>query len=336
MFEKEIAKLQQLQSLEHALAPSSTTKEGTADDNNKPAAETTVEDKGQATMNNTNAKTKESNEKPSNPEVIKSPDDEEPALVLDDKLLGSSSSSRTSSKIKFSEPAPKEEAANDKSADTSSRKPTSKTTTIDNTVLERACREDPERIRRELLQGAIPCTIRGEEKRQEFTQRRIRQYYTHVLESTGREIDWDAEARFQKEQEEHRMKVEEYEKHDEALLLEKAMEEAQTLVAPAAAAAEHQRPPPQQQQPQQPQELVQERLDGPAPPPRQQEQHPQLQQLQPPPPAAPVAQDDIFSWLLDPVLHAIIITMSVLCFLLLRKLQLMVAELNELNEMLEG
>ena len=50
------------------------------------------------------------------------------------------------------------------------------------------------------------------------------------------------------------------------------------------------------------------------------------------------AHDDngMFSWMVDPVLHGIIVTLAILCFLLMRKLQALTDELETLNEILEG
>lgn len=288
MFQKEIAKLQQLQALEHA--------------------QQETEEKSAATAKTSTEDEKVTDGKETDEKLATEDNTGEPALVDD-------SSSSSSSKVKFAEtttptPTPKEETQ-----EKSTTPPTNNSTTLDTSAeLERACREDPETIRRQLLQGATPCSLRGE-KRVEFEQRRIRQYYEHILNKSGRDIDWEAQARFQKEQEEHRAQEEEFEQQE-------AREQA-AAKAPAQQADEQ--PPPQQHVP-----LVQERLEGPVPPPRP-EPFPHMQQ--PPPPAA---QDDLFSWILDPVLHGIIATLAVLCFLLLRKLQGMLAELNDLNEMLES
>jgi hypothetical protein len=49
-------------------------------------------------------------------------------------------------------------------------------------------------------------------------------------------------------------------------------------------------------------------------------------------------QEDIgiWSWMVDPVLHGIIVILAILCFLLMRKLQNLMEELETLNEVLEG
>ena len=304
MFQKEIEKLQQLQSLEHAQKETEEGGSATA-----AAAKTSTDDDGKTTDEGA----KETEKKPATEE---NSGDKEPALVVDD--------ASASSKVKFSEtttPSPKPTTPKDadtqeKSTTNTTSNTTATSTTLDNSELERACREDPETIRRQLLQGATPCSLRGE-KRVEFEQRRIRQYYEHILKA-GREIDWEAKARFEKEQEEHRAKEQEFEQQEALELAAQKVLEAQQRAVQE-----------EQQQQQEPHRvpLVQERLDGPVPP--RQEQIPQMQQ-----PAIP-ARDDLFSWILDPVLHGIIATLAVLCFLLLRKLQGMVAELNDLNELLE-
>lgn len=46
--------------------------------------------------------------------------------------------------------------------------------------------------------------------------------------------------------------------------------------------------------------------------------------------------NDIWSWMVDPVLHGIIVTLAILCFLLMRKVQTLWEELQTLNEVLEG
>jgi hypothetical protein len=46
--------------------------------------------------------------------------------------------------------------------------------------------------------------------------------------------------------------------------------------------------------------------------------------------------NDIWSWMSDPVLHGIIVTLAILCFLLFRKLQTLMEELATLKEVLEG
>jgi len=48
------------------------------------------------------------------------------------------------------------------------------------------------------------------------------------------------------------------------------------------------------------------------------------------------ADDGILSGMVDPVLLGIIVTLAILCFLILRKLQAMMKELNELKRVLDG
>ncbi|CAB9504505.1 Probable ubiquitin-conjugating enzyme E2 33 [Seminavis robusta] len=91
-------------------------------------------------------------------------------------------------------------------------------------------------------------------------------------------------------------------------------EQAPAVVTPTAAA-------PQQQQP------VEQMQDPPMVQLQQQQQQQQLEFRQ---------EDGMLSWMVDPVLHGIIVILAVLCFLLMRKLQTMMEELEELNAVLEG
>ena len=51
--------------------------------------------------------------------------------------------------------------------------------------------------------------------------------------------------------------------------------------------------------------------------------------------AAQQQQQPGVSWMSDPVLHAIIVVLSILCYLLFNKFQVLMEELRELNEALE-
>ena len=265
LFEKEIAKLQELQSLEHAQLEEEMKQQAGGDEATK------TEAKG---------------------ETPTAPVDKEPALVDETAASSEAKTAATTTPSPVTttnkDEEPKDIAAAQKPRDANSKE--------EMTELDRLCQEDPESSRRQLLQGAIP-SLRPD-KRIALEQRRIRQYYTERLGQTIADGTDSREA-------DNRVNNNNNNNNNNN------DEQAQ---APA-----------EQQQTRQYVPLEQERLEEPAPPAQE-----RMLQLQQPP------QDDVLSWMVDPVLHGIIVTLAILCFLMLRKLQAMMEELDELNQVLEG
>ena len=105
-------------------------------------------------------------------------------------------------------------------------------------------------------------------------------------------------------------------------------EEPKAAVPPPAAEAEDRDANPQETRATQP--PLREEINVPAAEAPMQQEVPVHQQVQ---------FDEAhgaLSWMVDPVLHGIIVVLAVLCFLLLRKLQTMKEELDALNDVLEG